>query len=39
MANESGARAESVERLNRAQKLAKEDGITFRDALIRVMEG
>lgn len=32
------ASAASVERLNRAQKMAKEDGITFRDALIRVME-
>jgi len=31
--------AASVERLNRAQKLAHEQGISFRDALIRVMEG
>jgi len=33
------ASAASVERLNRAQKLAKEQGIPFRNALIRIMEG
>jgi hypothetical protein len=36
-----GRRADpaSVDRLSQAQRLAKDEGISFRDALIRVMEG